>query len=244
MVNSGKLIAIVWFLTISSVFATTFAPVPFGRQLRESDGVVHVRFNSASYKKLPNGEIVTMGSFQIIKSIGVPNSDIVNKNNFVVTYPGGHWQNKGYQVHGSPEFKVNEEAVLILKKADLGYRIKGLSLGKYNFSRENDTKNLYISSSVFPNHPKLGKIMMSDFEYLVEDHYGEKFVEINSDKYVHFRKKKIRKANQRRGRMPASVDEDIQAAAEHNKLHVNWLVLLLGALGVVSLHLARRSKKK
>ncbi len=239
-----KILILSYVLSITAAIATTFSPVPLDRQLRESDGVIHAQFKGANYKKLPNGEIVTMGSFKIIKSIGLRNSDIVNKNNFVLMYPGGTWQNKGYHVHGSPKFVMNEESVLILKKTEIGYRIKGLNLGKYSFERDSITKNIYLSSSVFPNHPKLGKIMFSDFQHIIENHYDENFSIVNSDKYVHFSKKRKMRNTKESGRKPASFEEDMQSVSKDNKLHVYWLVILLGALGVISLHLARRSKRK
>jgi hypothetical protein len=244
MIKKAAISIVMSTLITLTVMATTFSPVPLDRQLRESDGVVHAKYLGATYKKLPSGEIVTMGSFEIIKSIGVRNSDIINKNSFMLMYPGGIWQDQGYQVHGAPEFKENEESILILKKTDIGYRIKGLSLGKYSFFKGDGAKDIYISSSVFPNHPKLGRMAVAEFESVLEQHFGEDFTAINSDKYVYSEEKRKISDSVRAGRRPASFKKDVEKEVSGNKLHINWLVLLLGSMGVLSLHLARRSKRK
>lgn len=227
-------------ISIGSSFATTFIPVPIERQLKEAAGVIFAKFQGQSYKKTSDGEVITVGSFEVLKSIGVRNSDIINKNNFQVLYPGGKWQGLVHKVYGSPTFVNQELVVLILNKSKQGYYVKGLNMGKYNTFVE-DGKT-YLKNAVFPTHLKLGRISLAKFELELETRFGGTFSKVNSDKYVFNKEEKIKKEIAE-NRAPASalngnnklVDE------EKNEISIVWLVFIFSVLGAYSIH---RSKKR
>jgi hypothetical protein len=147
------------FLNVS---ATTFIPMSYEEQIKNSDAVVHATFKGKAYKKLDEGNIVTVNSFVLEGSSGISHSALINKNDFKIISPGGVWNGRTYLTNGSPSFKEGEEVVLFLKKSNTGYRVMNLSLGKYSIEEEAGVK--YLRNSVFPVHPRMKRIKLEKLQ--------------------------------------------------------------------------------
>ena len=147
---------IFFFLILSTIEAALFVPIPLKTQIAESDGFVHGKFVEEKYKRSRTGQVLTEASFEVIYSSGDIQKSLINNNLFKVIYPGGKWQGVIHRVSGAPSFKQSEEVVLLIKNTNEGPILHNLGLGKYNIIREN--KSVFLKSSIFPNHPELGKI--------------------------------------------------------------------------------------
>lgn len=154
------------FLTLlisaSLVNATTFIPMSYEEQIKKSDAIIHAVFKGKAYKKLGEGNIVTVNSFVLQGSSGISHSALINKNDFKIISPGGVWNGRTYLTSGSPKFKEGEEVVLFLNKSSSGYQVTNLSLGKYTIEDEGGEK--YIRNAVFPEHPRMKPIRLKELQ--------------------------------------------------------------------------------
>ncbi|WP_417337161.1 hypothetical protein [Halobacteriovorax marinus] len=239
-------ISILFLFLNVSVFSTTFIPLSLDKQLEDANGVLRAKFSSLEYKKVSNDRIITEATFKIVESIGIKQSEIINKNNFKVIYPGGKWQDLDYRVSGAPSFKPNEEALLILKKTSMGYAVKGLGMGKYKIIETEDGE--FYQSSVFPKHPSLGRITEDDFDSALIRKFGADLQKVKSDKFVNIPVQKEVVEKNKSGRFPASVergpaqvelDSTKEASQSSNPI---WIVVLFSLLGAISVYTIRRSK--
>lgn len=214
--------------------ATTFVPLPLDRQIKTSYGVIHAIFQGSNYKKLSTGEVVTNASFKILETSGIKSHEIINRNDFKVIYPGGKWEGLVYQVPGAPEFKEGEEVVLLLNKGSRGFTVNNLKMGKYEVYE--DEGKMYLGSSAFRSHPKLGKISFSDFERLLSTNYGAGFQSFHHDKYIANtgKEKKV-------GRSIASEDQMVQEE-DRSTMSIYWLVLIFGLMGSYSAYIMKRKR--
>ena len=153
-----KLFFFFWLLMSATAQAATFIPISYDEQIRKADAIVHAKFKGKAYKKIGEGDIVTVNSFILEGSSGISHSALINKNDFKIISPGGVWDNRTYKYSGSPEFRQGEEVVLFLKKTPSGYQVNNLSLGKYSIVEEGQEK--YIKNSVFPEHPRMKPIKL------------------------------------------------------------------------------------
>gem|GEM_PF-741188 len=241
------------FITLSillystAVVSATFIPLSLEKQMENADGVLKGQFKGLEYRKISDNKIITEATFSIIKSAGIKQSEIVNKNNFKVIYPGGKWQNLDYRVSGAPSFQPNEEAVLILKKTSLGYTVKGLGMGKYQVVKNEDSE--YYKSSVFPNHVKLGTISKNNFEDAILNEFGHGMKAVQSDKFVNIPLKSLEKTTiPSSGRFPASekrgpASESLDSNEEDSSGNPIWIVVIFALLGAMSVYTIRRSKR-
>jgi hypothetical protein len=99
-----KLSILSLILFATQAFSTIYIPTPLGDQIEDSYGVVRGIYKGKDYKKNSKGEIITEASFSLQETSGLKPGDIINKNNFKVTYPGGIWQGINHKYSGSPEF--------------------------------------------------------------------------------------------------------------------------------------------
>ena len=224
--------------------ATTFIPLSLDKQLEEADGVVLGEFKGLEYRKINDGRILTEATFKIIKSAGIKQSEIVNKNNFKVVYPGGEWQGLVYKVSGAPKFFKDEKSLLILKNTPYGYSVKGLGMGKYEIYKEFD--KTYYKSAVFPGHAKLGKISSKTLNNSLEKMLGESLVTKSSDLFV-FKSNTTKKVKSE-GRAPASVGNSRTVAEQLDKKEEEasnpyWLVILFAFMGAYSAFSMRKHRK-
>ncbi len=222
------------FVIAKGALATIYYPLTLSQQLDESIGVIHAKFNSSTYKKLPNNQIVTQLSFKILRVSGVKYSEIINKNDFQIIIPGGKWQGLVYSIPGSPTFEMGKEFILLLSRNKQGFTLSNLGLGKYDIKRNGP--NVSIKSSVFPNHNLLGSIDMKEFNELVEERFGEPLHLHSADKVVYVPKntntKKVKE------RTPATSSLKNTDTEESEKSNIKQLMLMFvfvfGVLGYLS----------
>lgn len=228
-----KTLAIIFLtLFVSVSFATTFVPMPLDRQLKSSYGVIHAVYQGSNFKKLSDGQVVTNASFRILQSSGIKSSEIINRNDFKVMYPGGKWQGLVYSVAGAPTFYEGEEVVLLISKGSRGFVVNNLKMGKYEIFEEDGKR--FLASSAFRSHPKLGKISFSEFERKLFTYFGSDFQTSHHDKYIANTKKK-----KDIGRKIASVEEESNET-NTNSMSIYWLVLIFGLMGSYSSYVMKR----
>ena len=157
--------------------------VPLDIQVKNAGGVIRGKLVKTVSKKSLNGVVVTESSFQLLEAAGIPSEEIVNRNNFKILYPGGTWQGIVYKVSGTPNFKKNEEVVLFVNKGRYGYQLVNLGLSKYIVVQS--PSGIFIRNSIFPQHPKLGKISLARLNKLLESKFGSPLAPIGQDKYVY-----------------------------------------------------------
>ena len=95
----------------TSVFGTTYLPVPIKKQIVESSGIVQGEVVTTSSEEDDSGAIVTKVFLRVDKWIGVHPQD----EHIEVFYPGGQVGDRVQTVHGAPTFKSGEKVVLMLK---------------------------------------------------------------------------------------------------------------------------------
>lgn len=241
-----KFIFLFLLIYSTAVLSATFIPLPLDKQMENADGVLRAQFKGVEYRKISENKIITEATFSIIESVGIKQSEIVNRKNFKVIYPGGKWQDLDYRVSGAPNFHPGEETILILKKTSLGYTVKGLAMGKYEIV-ENDYGEFY-KSTVFPDHVNLGKISKSLFEKVIINEFGSGMQPVKSDKFVNIPLKKVERVAPGSGRFPASEgrspsSENLDQAEEDNSGNPIWIVIIFALLGAMSAYTIRRSKR-
>ncbi|MCF8058210.1 MAG: hypothetical protein K9K67_02870 [Bacteriovoracaceae bacterium] len=224
MLKKPKSIFLFFLLVLSTTKATVFVETSIEDRLEQASGVIRGSFIGKSYKKLPSGRVVTEATFKLTDVSGIGPNEIVNHNNFKVLYPGGVWQNRIHKIHGSPEFKMNEEVILVIKKDRFGYIMPDLSLSKYNVIQE-DGKS-YVKSAIFSEKKGIGKMAFSEFEILLQNIYGSPLHKLTVDKYID--KGRVRDANGNE-RTPASIKRVKET--EDDDIPVIWFVLGLGLMG-------------
>jgi hypothetical protein len=165
------------------VSGTVMIPLSVDDQIKESDGVIQARFVGQLSRKLPSGDVVTEGSFRLIKSVGLETSVIVNSPEFKLSWPGGSWEGITWSIEGAPVFQQGEEAVIILKRRPWGYQIVNLSQGKYKLRNEGD--DAVLVNEAFPQHPLYGKISYREFEDYIKKKFGSDFRDVPDSMQVY-----------------------------------------------------------
>ncbi len=227
-----------------SALATTFIENTVATRMEMANGVVRGTFLSSSYKKNPVGRVVTEATFRVAAVSGIKPNEIINRNTFRVSYPGGEWNGMTYKVSGAPSFSEGDEVVLMVKKGKFGFVLPDLAFSKFNI--EVVDGNEILVSSIFPDKQGIGKISLEEFDQLAQAKFGTPLVSFNSDKHIYIDKKHRRvtvntqvlndyEGREVRKRMPAS---------EHNEeaddsVPIIWFVLALGLLGFLSNFLLR-----
>jgi hypothetical protein len=212
---------------VTKLNATTFLPLSIERQVAESELVVESTFLGKEYKKI-NGIVVTEFVFNVKRFSGNGDS-VTDWSKLKVLTPGGVWQGIVYNTFGTPRFDENETYVLLLKKNEVGLAFLNLSLGKYNLQTVEGKR--YLSSSVFSEHPTLGKIDETKFEKVLKERFQEGFkvvyVKSTDPKFVIQNSK-----NSSTHRKPASYNKDPNEDHNaENTLSVFWLIIILAMLG-------------
>ncbi|MFZ8934035.1 MAG: hypothetical protein ACO20H_00450 [Bacteriovoracaceae bacterium] len=220
---------ILLFFVSLSCFGANYYPLPFSKQLLDSQGVIRAVFNGSKVRKLSSGRIMTEGSFKILESAGISPAEIINPDDFKVLYPGGVYQGLVYKNTGTPEFKVGEEVILILSKKSGSFSIHNLSLGKYKVMRER--KGNYMVSEVFPNNNNIGKKTIEYFNQYVQKRFNQSL----SNKYRNV--DRVNTLNQQR--KIASIEEGSSEEAG-NRFEMFWIVLLLIGLSALSISIQNR----
>jgi hypothetical protein len=220
-------------LMITTAYAEHLVPVPFVKQLSESDGVLLGEFKGKSYKRMHDGKVVTESSFLIDKTIGIDSRYLVNKNIFKIYYDGGVYQDMHYDNENAPEFEEGREYVIVLKRDSFGYRPYMEKLGAYTITYNRD--NNFLISQAFPEHPNLGVIPLNRFNMWVRSVYGSSLGQKISDKYTNIEMK----ARAHQQRSPSSVEEEKSLSANESTIGIFWVALIFGFLGAARMRKVR-----
>lgn len=254
MIQHRRIFSFFYFLLSWNVLATTFLPISIKSQIDESYGVFHGRFLKKNFKILNSSDqVVTVASFYVLGSAGIKRNEMLNNNEFKIMYPGGAWQGIVYNVHGTPEFHPNEEAIVLVSKTAEGLWVHNLSLGVYKIERKNGRD--YLISTVFPNHPRFGRTAFSKFEEILINKFGEilsfkkgdKSISSNgksSENFNTLKNSTVIKLNQRS--IASVIDNNEDENLEEKGFDNFWPIVILaflGAFSTISFKRARKSNK-
>jgi len=171
----GRTLLLILFIAKNS-WGAKLNPLPIENQFRNTSAVIHALYKGSSYKKLNNDLVLTEFNFKILDSVGIEQFKMLNKNHFPVVSPGGVWQGLVYNSLGKVNFQPGEEVVLLLKEGGQGYELQNQGLSKYKKVLENGA--IFLFSAEFPEHPKLGKIKIAEFNRLVKKKFGKELTVI------------------------------------------------------------------
>ena len=223
--------------------ATSFLPLPMKDHLLQADGVVVGTFDKEVYKRNSDGQVVTEASFKLERQAGIEKDHLLNPYAFTITLPGGKWGGLIYRVHGVPQFKKGEKAVLILKKNRFGLVLANLSLSKFNFVQKNG--KTYLVSQIFPELLNVGRMEWQTFERMVEDSFPGGFLSTEQRVFrsISSQRKAVLAVNskQKITREPASSEKEgldlsqeeaeISRSPSSSSNNMFWPILILGLLG-------------
>lgn len=232
--------------------ATTYLPLAFETQVRESDGAVIGTYVSHNYKQV-GGQIVTEYRFKIEKFVG-PRITQNNNNKFIqFLVPGGEWQGMSYSVSGTPAFSSEEKVLLLLSQSRQGLFLTNLSLGVYRESlRANGER--FFTSVIFPNHPQLSRLEFDFVQDQFQRSWGRGLAPVLSNDFF-VRTGENTKQDVRAGRVsvddltpsitsrsPASADQavrirDVASKKEKEGYSLFWIMIfffLLGLYGAIA----------
>lgn len=220
----------------TNAYSTIYIPTPLSDQIKDSHGVIRGIYKGKDYKKNNLGEVITEVSFSLKETSGLKPGDIINKNNFKVTFAGGIWQGINHNFSGSPEFKENEEVVLLIYRGPNGFHLLNFGLGKYSVVK--DGSALILHSNIFPSNSKISGIPLKTFQKMVSEKFGHPLSQNKGDKFV-YTPKNMNENKASRG--PASMEETLpnENNQSRNKT-MFWLMLILSGLGTLSYRLFNR----
>ena len=235
-INYLRIILWAWmpFFGVLVAEATSFTVVPLETQVQNAGGAIWGRFQGSASKKVM-GSVVTEASFELLAVSGVAPSEIVNKNNFKIIYPGGVWRGIVYATLGTPKFSKNEEVVLFIVKGPYGYQLANLGLSKYLVIKK-EGEEVSFQNSIFPEHPHLGKISLEHLNSLLKERFQEPLSKATvRDKNIY---KRVPASNKRstsslQERKPGSVTTPIGPGDYEKKSHQSmiWIILMFSILG-------------
>ena len=131
-----------------------------------------------------------------------------------------------------PGLKKYEEVVLFVAKGPYGMQLVNLGLSKYTLFKEDN--DIFLQNSIFPRHPRLGKIPLSTLNSLLEDKFGHPLRTFNQDKYVYKGPtlKRLQQPNRYLAfdRSPASSGNRAKTT-KNSPIHIFWIVFVLTVLG-------------
>ncbi len=222
-----------------TTFGTTFIENPISSRLNIANGVIRGRYIGSTYKKNPVGRVVTEATFKVTAVSGIKPHEIINRNTFRVSYPGGEWNGMTYKVSGTPTFSEDEEVVLMVTKGKFGFILPDLALSKFEVKVVDG--NEILVSGVFSEKEGIGKIALEDFNTLTKEKFGTPLVSFNTDKHIYVDEKQKRVAintqvlndyegRESRKRKPASINQE----EADDSIPIIWFVLALGFLGFLS----------
>jgi hypothetical protein len=238
-------------LKITSITATTFIETSIESRLEQATGVVRGHFIGSTFKKNPLGRVVTEATFRVSAIAGIEPHQIINRNTFKITYPGGEWNGLTYKVSGIPTFRTNEEVVLIVSKGKFGYILPNLALSKFTISLDDEGKSEILTSSIFSEKAGIGRISFAELKKMSAKRFGTPLVSFN-DKHIHIDRTyasaaqnpllydyKGRDGRSLKNRKPASFEKD-----EEGNVPILWFILALGFLGFLSNFILRGKEER
>jgi hypothetical protein len=206
--------------------ATSFIPITIKKQISESHGVVKGEVSSIEPFENENGEIITKIELFSDKWIGVQAMD----SRIDVYFPGGQIGDKIQEIQGAPQVEIGENIVVLTKKINGQNWVQNLGLGKFSIKRVGS--NYILVNQIFPKIVNVGQIPLTKFLTLTERLKKKKFTERFKDKYELSKEKqaKLHMYKKKPTRKIASVDGNEE---KPEKLASFWLVLILGAMGLL-----------
>lgn len=224
---------------LGNLKAAIYIPTPLEDQVKDSYGVIRGTYSGKVFKKNSKGEVITEISIVLNETSGLKPGDIINKNNFKVTFPGGNWQGIVHQVSGSPNFKQGEDVVLLLVKGNNGFHLLNFGLGKYTIEREAGAQ--FVISDIFPNNTKISGLRYENFQKIIENKFGYPMTEFKGEKFVYKPKREEEIKSGRSSRAPASIGAS-RAPAEESSTAMFWLMIILSVLGTSSYKIFNRKR--
>lgn len=221
-----KYIILILTLGYNLSHATTFTPVTIKKQISQSHGVIKGEVSLVESFKRENGEIVTKVELYTDKWIGVDTD-----NNLVsVYYPGGRVGDEVQLIEGSPRFELGESVVLFTKEINGQHWVQNLGLGKFSVKRVGS--NYIMVNQIFPKIVNVGQLSLESFYNLTQRLKNTKFKERIKDKYE-LNKEKQARAHMQRSKTKRSIASVTPSKDEAEKFEIFWLILILGALGLL-----------
>lgn len=229
----NKLIILLIFSIISSVYATTFVPISAKEQVKRSDYLIRGVVVSSQTQQHDFFKVVTKVEMRVEQGLGFKEVPSLVE----VYFPGGDHEGQFIKVEGAPKLEIGESVVLILNDHKEQYWVSNLGLGKYSLKRVGE--DYMMVNQIFPEHPEFGHIPFSRFVKIAESVKNKKFAlrsktrfELEAEKRIHVasNKKKI-------SRGIASVEP----VKQEESFPVIWLVVIFGALGVGVQFLRRKN---
>lgn len=220
-----------YILLISSISfsfvasSASFIFTPFEKQLRDSDAAVLGTIRDSTVKKNPNGQVITRYSLELSWAAGLNRDQGVHAKSFHINVPGGSWQGVKYQVSGAPDFKKGEEVFLLLKDSKFGHVVFNLSLGKYKVFKK--SKDVFLKSSVFSDHPELGAMKLSHIKDQAKENFNIVSDYKQDQKVINHNLKRVSKAQgPKRARGIASTNSPEKEEKSHASLFWPFVVLV------------------
>lgn len=230
-------ILILTLLFLNTLLANTF-PIPFSRQIKDSDVIVDGVFVS-EYRLASTSNYEA--SFKVIRSIGLDTVDLQNNYHLKVKY------SQDDQVDGEYiDFQNKERVVLFLKKEKSDFILLNHAQSKYSVVRRG--RNWVMISEVFPFHPVIGQVDIEKFLVQAENEKRSKFfVSQNVDEKYFSTKKKFGETpfeKPERKRVIASSNYGLREPASQNQMSISWMIFILGVLSFVSQYISRKNIEK
>ena len=208
-------------------------------QITNSGSLILGSFVGRVYKRLKGNTIVTEYTFKMSESIGLKNSDVLNRNNFKVLHMGGIWLGQPHKVSSLPTFQKDEEYAIFIKKEKNGFFFHDSKIGIYLI------KKLGKERRVFPFRKK-GKgdfegLELEEFKAWAKSNLGKDFFNYNGQKYfVKAPKKTIKWKRGSRGRMPSSIN-GTETEKSEDDFDFFWPVLVFSLLGAYKIYINKRN---
>lgn len=218
---------------VDAAWAMKIGPIPIENQFRNASAVIHGVYKGSSYKKLPNDVIITQFTFKVLNSVGIDDVKIINKNHFPIYSKGGIWHGLVYNSVSRLNFKPGEKVILLLKEVMNGYEILNQGLGKYNIIL--DKGEMYLSSSEYPEHPKLGKIKVAEFNQLVKKKFGKILLIVEAGNIVANNKPNIVKKSLESSKRKIASGTQIFYSDDSMLL----IILFMGILGAIGIKIGQ-----
>jgi hypothetical protein len=237
---TARLMQVILIISFS-VNASGLFPVPLDKHIKDADVILDGVFES-EFKVGNSGENYE-ASFKLIRSIGLSQQELQNNYLIEVKYSQAEDESGEFV-----DFQKKERVVLFLKKDKGELKLLNNALSKYSVVRRG--REWIMVSEVFPFHPVVGQVRVSDFVKLAEKQKLASFHKSSNidPKYFASKKKfgsKILEASSLSGRSrniassPYAVAR--KPAGASNQISILWLMVILGTLSALSRFISNKN---
>ena len=154
-----RLLQIIFIISLS-VSAADLFPIPLDKHIKDSDVILDGVFES-EFKLESNSENYE-ASFKLIRAIGLSQQEL--QNNYLIKIKYSQAKDESGEF---VDFQKKERVVLFLKKDKGDLKLLNNALSKYSVVRRG--REWIMVSEVFPFHPVVGQVRVSDFVKLAEN---------------------------------------------------------------------------